>query len=101
MNCNQFPYGRFNMTSSNFKLFPKVNNRNLPDAEKVDGATSMMVKTSDGTYVQFCCPINYRDIATTNPSRPGSRVAGNVFKNTSHGLSRSQKISLLSKFKLR
>lgn len=101
MSCNLFPYGRFNSTSTNLKLFPKVNNRKLPDAEKVDGSTSMMVQATDGTYVQICCPILYRDVSTINPSRPGSRVAGNVFSNTSHGLSRAEKISLLSKFKMR
>ena len=98
--CALFPYGRFNITSSNLKLFPPVNNKESPDSEKVFGANAMMVRGSDGNFF-LLTPYKYRDVITINRSYPGSRVSGNIFKNTAMGFTRKQRISLLSKFKLR
>jgi len=110
-NCDKFPYGRFNHTASNFKLFGKRcvqgcptntlsgirfiedNNGNFltnGKTYKVTGDTSTLTFIQNPLR-QWVLPnkLIYRDVSEGNKCK-------NIFKNTAHHMTRSERISLLS-----
>ena len=110
-NCNNFPYGRFNHNPSNFKLFGKKCIQGCPTntlsgiqfIEDPDGnflANDKVYRvegdTSTLTFIQnplrqWVLPskLIYRDVSE-------GKKCKNLFKNTAHTMTRSERISLLS-----
>ena len=106
--CPAYPYGRFNVTHSNFKIFPKVSNINLPNAEKFWGSNIIVYRTSNNTFL----PIGtgtYRAVRNGEQSRsgigtsgpiPGLSKPGNIYANTAYNMTKAEKMAYLSKFNL-
>ena len=104
-NCPAFPYGRFNATSTNLKLFPSITKSTTT---KVYGSPVVMVKLSNGTFTPRL-PLITRAVREGEQSLagtesistiPGIRKRGNIFSNTSYTMTKAQQLSYLTKFRL-
>ena len=75
--CKAYPYGRFNATPTNLKLFPTVSNINLPNATKYFGSSLMVYRGANNTLI----PVKgsyYRAVINGAQSRPGIATAGPI-----------------------
>jgi hypothetical protein len=118
MTCRLFPYGRFNNSSSNFKIFPKTFKQ--PCSEKaqpgfvadvngkwrLDGQNYNLIGRSSEVFrekttntfikvtkwVPFNKPI-YKDIGSVEKR-------GNIFANTAYKMTKAERISFYSNNKI-
>ena len=104
--CPAYPYGRFNVTSSNFKLFPRVNNIKHPNAEKIWGSSLMVYRNTGNNFIPIGIGI-YRAVRNGEQSRtgigtsgpiPGLSKPGNIYSNTAYHMTKAEKMAYLSKF---
>ena len=106
--CKAYPYGRFNATPTNLKLFPTVSNINLPNATKYFGSSLMVYRGANNTLI----PVKgsyYRAVINGAQSRPGIATAGPIpglsrpgkIYPSAHNMTKAEKMAYLSKFNLK
>jgi len=103
--CKAYPYGRFNATPTNLKLFPNVSNINLPNATKYFGSSLMVYKDSNNNLVPLKGSY-YRAVRNGEQSRPGVATSGPIpglsrpgkIYPSAHNMTKAEKMSYLSKF---
>lgn len=105
--CKAYPYGRFNATPTNLKLFPTVSNINLPNATKYFGSSLMVYRDANNTLVPVAGNY-YRAVVNGAQSRPGNATAGPIpglskpgkIYPSANNMTKAEKMSYLSKFNL-
>ena len=106
--CKAYPYGRFNATPTNLKLFPRVSNIEYPNATKYFGSNLMVYRDVNNILV----PVSgnyYRAVRNGEQSRPGNATAGPIpglskpgkIYPSAHNMTKAEKIAYFSKFNLK
>ncbi len=106
--CKAYPYGRFNATSTNLKLFPRVSNIEYPNATKYFGSNLMVYRDVNNILVPVAGNY-YRAVRNGEQSRPGNATAGPIpglskpgkIYPSAHNMTKAEKIAYLSKFNLK
>jgi len=88
--CNKFPYGRFNNTSTNFKLFPPITQYTH---KPVGNVYLQHWDPVSKTFYPFY-PLSYRE--TTSNIKPG-----NIYSNSAKTLTKAEKFAYFIKFNIK
>ena len=106
--CKAYPYGRFNVTSSNLKLFPRVSNIKVPNAPKYFGSGTLGYTDASNNFISLKPPI-YRAVRNGEQNRsgigisgpiPGLSRPGKIYPSANH-MTKAEKMAYLSKFSLK